>query len=86
MAVSGSLPPLLIKNTTDLIMEISVEVYPDRYLLKPGEEMTIEADPEGGPFTIHPFDGGLQIYPGDTAGAAVTINGKPVKPDWDTPI
>jgi hypothetical protein len=81
-----TVPPLVIVNSTDAVMEISVEIYPDRYLLKPGEEMTIEADPSGVPFTIQPFEGGLQVYPGNTAGAAVTINGKPVQPDWDTPV
>ena len=61
-----------------------VEVYPDRYLLQPGEEMVIEADPSGVPFTIIPYDGGLQIYPGNTAGAVVTINGARAESDWKT--
>lgn len=47
--------------------------------------MTIDADPNGAPFTIMPFDGGLQIFAGDTAGAAVTINGSLAEPDYDTP-
>jgi hypothetical protein len=85
MAAQTALPPLVIYNTTNVVMEIWVEINPDRYLLKPGEEMMIEADPEGVPFTIQPFDGGLQIYPGNTAGAAVMIDGKLVQPDWDTP-
>ena len=63
-----------------------VEVNPDRYLLQPGDKMEIEADPEGVPFTICPFEGGLQIYPGNTAGAIVSINGVRVEPDWTTEI
>ena len=61
-----------------------VEVYPDRYLLKPNDERVIEADPDGVPFTINPYVGGLQIYPGNTAGAAVAINGVRAEPDWKT--
>lgn len=63
-----------------------VEVYPDRYLLQPNDKMEIEADPKGVPFTILPYEGGLQIYPGNTAGAVVTINGVRVEPDWTTKI
>jgi len=63
-----------------------VEVHPDRYLVKPGEVMVIEADPSGVPFTINPYEGGLQIYPGNTAGAIVRINGVQAEPDWETKI
>jgi len=63
-----------------------IEAYPDRYLLRPGEEMVIEGDPSGAPFTINPYDGGLQIYPGNTVGAVVTINGVQTEPDWETKV
>jgi hypothetical protein len=76
--------PLEIKNERSSILEIMVEVYPDRYLLRPGERMAIEADPDGSPFMIYAYDDGLQVFPGNTAGAAVTIDGLPVEPDWDT--
>jgi hypothetical protein len=79
-------PALEIRNTTSSVLEIMVEAYPDRYLLRPGEEMAVEADPDGAPFTVYPCDGGLQIYPGNTAGAVVTINDMLAEPDWDTPI
>lgn len=79
-------PPLEIRNTTSSVLEIMVEVYPDRYLLQPGEEMVIVADPDGVPFTINPYDGGLQIYPGNTAGAVVTINGVRAESDWETKV
>ena len=46
--------------------------------------MVIEADPNGVPFSINLYEGGLQIYPGNTAGAVVTINGVKVEPDWET--
>jgi hypothetical protein len=78
------MPPLEIRNTTASVLEIMVEIYPDRYLLRPGDLMVIEADSDGVPFTINPYDGGLQIYPGNTAGAAVTINGVRAEPDWET--
>jgi len=79
-------PPLKIRNTTSSVLEIMVELYPDRYLLQPGDEMVIEADPTGAAFDILPFDGGLQIYAGNTAGAAVAINGARVEPDWETKL
>ncbi|HZZ89654.1 MAG TPA: hypothetical protein VFE13_15110 [Caulobacteraceae bacterium] len=62
-----------------------VEVNPDRCLLQPGDRMVIEANPTGAPFTVCPYDdGSLQIHPGNTAGAVVTINGVRVEPDWET--
>lgn len=67
-----------------MVLEVMVEVHPDRYLLRPGDLMVVEADPEGAPFTINACDGTLQIYPGNTAGAAVTINGVRAEPDWET--
>ena len=73
-----------ITNTTSSILEIMIEPYPDRYLLRPGDEMVIEADLCGAPLSIHPFDGGLQIYPGHDIGSPVTINGAPAEPDWET--
>jgi hypothetical protein len=77
---------LEIRNTTAATLEVMVEVYPDRYLLRPGNEMVIEARLGGSPFTINPYEGGLQIYPGDDCGCPVTINGAPVEPDWETPL
>jgi hypothetical protein len=75
---------LEIRNTTSLVLEVQVELYPDRYLLQPGDEMVIEAELDGAPFAINPYDGGLQIYPGNDCGPPVTINGVPAKSDWVT--
>lgn len=77
---------LEIENKTSSILVIMVEFYPDRYLLRPEEKMVISADLGGAPFSITPFDGGMQIYPGNDAGCPVTINGVLVKPDWKTKI
>jgi hypothetical protein len=79
-------PPLEINNTTSLVLEIMIEAYPDRYLLRPGDRMVIEADPKGVPFAINLYEGGLQIYPGNTAEAVVTINGVKVEPDWEIKV
>ena len=79
-------PSLEINNTTSLVLEIMIEAYPDRYLLRPGDRMVVEADPNGVPFTINLYEGSLQIYPGNTAGAIVTINGVKVEPDWETKV
>ena len=87
MATPTMPPSLEIENMTSAVLEIMVEVYPDRYLLQPGDKMLIEADPDGAPFTVCPYDGNhLQIFPGNTAGAVVKINGVRVEPDWETKI
>ena len=79
-------PPLVIENERSSVLEVMIECYPDRYLLPPGDKMAIEADPDGNPFTLFvEDDGGLTIFPGNTAGAAVSVNGVLVDPDWDTP-
>jgi len=67
------------------LLEIMVEMIPDRYVLRPSDEMVIEAELDGAPFDITPYNGGLQIYPGNAFDPAVTINGMPVEADWDTP-
>jgi len=74
-------PRLHIKNMTSAVIEVMVEVYPDRYLLRPNEEMQIEPDPTGAPFEIHLHEGGPNIFPGSTAGALVTIDGVQVEPN-----
>jgi hypothetical protein len=79
-------PPLEIKNSTSSVLEIFVEMLSERYLLKPGDEMSIEADPNGVAFTVVAYDGSLQIYPGNTLSAVVTINGSQVEPDWDAKV
>lgn len=84
--VPGPSGRLEIRNTTSSALEIMVEMYPDRYLLQPGEEMVIEANLKGAPFSINPYDGGLQIYPGNDVGPPVTINGVRAEPDWETKI
>jgi hypothetical protein len=85
--MADSNPPrkLEICNKTSASLEIMVEVYPDRYVLKPGEEMVIEADLSGAPFTVNVYEGSLQVYPGNDCGPPVTINGEAAEPDWETP-
>lgn len=67
-------------------MTIYVEVYPDRYILQPGDVMEIASDPTGAPFHIEPSTGSLTIFPGNTAGAAVKINGNLAEPDWQSTV
>jgi hypothetical protein len=59
-----------------------VEITPDRYVLRPGDNMEIEADLSGAPFDITPYSGGVQIYPGKAVSSVVRINGEVVEPDW----
>ena len=86
MAQSDQRQCLEIENATSAALEIMVEINPDRYLLQPGDRMVITAELGTAPFTVNPYDGGMQIYPGNDSGCPVTINGTPVKPDWETKI
>jgi hypothetical protein len=88
MADSNAAQELEIWNPTSSVLEVYVEMNPDRYLLQPGDKMVITAHLNGAPFNVQPFEGGggLQIYPGNDSGPPVTINGLPVEPDWDTKI
>ena len=76
---------LIVRNPGPHPLEVMVEITPDRYVLGPGGEMLIEADLNGAPFDITPYEGGLQIYPGRAYDPSVTINGVRVEPDWNTP-
>lgn len=76
---------LILHNNGAAPLEIMVEMIPDRYILQPGDEMIIEADLNGAPFDITPYNLGMQIYPGNAFDPRVTINGAVVEPDWTTP-
>ncbi len=66
---------LVVANDGTAPLEIMVEMAPDRYVLQPGDKMEIEAALRGAPFHISPYDGGLQIYPGDAHDHIARING-----------
>jgi hypothetical protein len=76
---------LVVNNAGTEPLEIMIEVYPDRYVLRPGSKMVIEADLEGEPIDITPYPNGLQIYAGNDSDPIVSIDGKTVGPDWNTP-
>jgi hypothetical protein len=76
---------LVLENRSSAPLEVMVEVIPDRYVLRPRDQMEIDAEMGGAPFSMHFYDGGVQIYPGNDCGPPVTINGLAVKPDWETP-
>lgn len=86
MADSTQRQRLEIENTTSSVLEIMIELNPDRYLVQPGDRMVIDADLDGAPFSISLYDGGINIYPGNDTGCPVTINGISVEPDWETKI
>jgi len=71
---------LIVQNDGPSILEIMVEMNPDRYVLSPGDRMEISAALNGAPFHINAYAGGLQIYPGNDVGPPVKINGIPAKP------
>jgi len=77
---------LSFENATSAALEIMIEIIPHRYVLRPGDRMEIDAETQGVPFSLAAYDGGMQIYAGNDVEPKVLINGKPVEPDWDTPL
>lgn len=64
----------------DLIVD--VEMYHDRYVLKPGDVLHITNDHDGDGYGLHTIvhEGALQIYLQNFDTATVTINGQPAEP------
>ena len=80
MAETNPSQKLEIENSTSSILQVSVEMYADRYLLNPRDIMVIEADIGSAPYTVVVHDRGVQVYPGNDCGPPVTINGVPAEP------
>ena len=72
----------IFENKRGLDLSIDVEMYPDHYVLKPGDVMQITYDHSGDGCGLHTivWDTGLQIYLEEFDTAVVTINGAPVEP------
>lgn len=66
---------LTLHNEGSTTLEIMVEVTPERYELHPGDRMEIAAQLNGAPFHINAYDGGIQIYAGNSSDQLVKING-----------
>lgn len=66
---------LTLRNEGSTSLEIMVEVTPERYELQPGDKMEIAAQLNGAPFHVNAYDGGLQIYAGNSSDQLVKING-----------
>jgi len=66
---------IVVCNDGSTPLEVFVEVAPDRYELQPGDKMEIVAQLRGAPFHINAYDGGLQIYAGNSFEQRVKING-----------
>jgi hypothetical protein len=81
------MPALILYNdkSNPYPLEIMIEMNPNRYVLPPGSEMEIQADPAGGSFVVTPYEGGLQIHAGNIFDPVVTIDGAAVEADWGTP-
>jgi hypothetical protein len=75
---------LAINNNEIELLEIMIEVWPNRYVLQPNEKMIIEGDIDGLLIDIIPYHLGLQIYFGNCFDPKVTIDGIIVEPDWET--
>jgi hypothetical protein len=73
----------LFENQTNADILIDVEVYPDRYVLKPGDVFEITYEHDGKGYGLHTNiypNGSLQIYLQEFDTAVVTINGKIAEP------
>jgi hypothetical protein len=72
----------LFENKLDRDLEVYVEMYPDRYVLKSGDVMRISYQHDGEGYGLHTliWDNGLQIYCETFDTAEVTINGEAVEP------
>ena len=78
-------PPqkLTLSNNTDGVLEVYVEINPDRYLLQPKDELLIEAPPAPPgreAFSVNVYPGSVQIYPNFGFATGVWINNVPAKP------
>ena len=75
------------RNTSARPLEIDIEPYPDRYVLQPGDEMTViyEQDPDrpGAGLTTWVYESGLQIFLQEFDTAIILINGRIVEPWTD---
>jgi hypothetical protein len=71
----------IFENKTDNDLEVYVEMYPERYVLKPGDVMQIVYNHKGDGYGLHTIvhNDGLQIYLEEFDTAVVTINGEPAK-------
>jgi len=72
----------VFENKLGKDLMVDVEMYPDRYVLKPGDVMHIAYDHDGDGYGLHTlvWDSGLQIYCETFDTAVVTINGETVEP------
>jgi hypothetical protein len=80
---------LAVTNESEQTIEVMAEMIPNRYLLKPKDELILVADVEGAPrnegFSVNVYDGGLQIYAAWDIEPEAYINGEAAKADWVTP-
>ncbi|ADU14000.1 hypothetical protein [Asticcacaulis excentricus] len=72
----------IFENKLDEDLIVDVEMYPDRYVLKPGDVLHITYDHDGDGYGLHTIvhNGALQIYLQHFDTAVVTISGKPAEP------
>lgn len=74
------------RNKLSVPLEIMVEPIPDRYVLKPHQQIEIEVEYPTGhpPFEVDVYEGGLCISVAMCC-TGVWIDGQPAQPDWDAP-
>jgi len=72
----------IFENKLEVDLQVDVELFPDRYVLKPGDVMEITYDHSGEGYGLHTivWEGALQIYLREFDTAVVTINGKQIEP------
>jgi hypothetical protein len=73
------------RNDSSHEIEVYVEAWPDRYVLQPKDELTIETELSNtaDPFYVVVTERGLQVYPGGGTAENAWLNGEPAEQNWD---
>ena len=72
----------IFENSLKEDLIVDVEMYPHRFVLKPGDVLHITYDHDGDGYGLHTIvhEGALQIFLENFDTATVTINGQPAEP------
>jgi hypothetical protein len=73
------------RNDSGKEIEVGIEMWPEKYLLKPGDEILIEAEMRSSDsevFNVAVTETGLQIYPNIGVPSQVWLNGYPAEENW----
>jgi hypothetical protein len=77
-------------NESTRTIEVMVEMTPERYILRPKDQLVLIAEAQDVPrvegFTLNFYDGGVQIYAAWDGQPSAYINGQPAEADYTTEV